>query len=232
MKIVPVIDYKQGKVVLAIRGERKKYKPLTQGLFDNPTLKCATETFIKHSDCIYIADLDSIIDNNIDYTLWANFFKRYPDTQFWLDVGSGIKQWSTFMHRANNVRPVVGSESFSSTEQLCTILQELATYKPLLSIDQLGDRLLGPAELISSISLWPKDLIYLQLKRVGTATGPDITWLQHNAKLLTEFNIYIGGGIRDRHDIYKLKEQKVCGVLIASSLHSGAITAEEMKALV
>lgn len=154
----------------------------------------------------------------------------YPDTQFWLDIGSKVDQWPSFMPSATNVRPIVGSESFSTTEELCTIIQTLAAFKPLLSIESLGKKMLGPAGLISSIQHWPKDLIYLQLKRVGSATGPDIDWIQANSEILKDFNLYIGGGIRNIQDIQTLKEQNMSGVLVANSLHNNSISPQQIKA--
>jgi phosphoribosylformimino-5-aminoimidazole carboxamide ribotide isomerase len=229
MKIIPVVDYRQGNVVLAVKGQRETYKPVTQGLFATPSLDCAINTFITFANCVYIADLDSIIDKKIDFMFWTNFFMSYPDTQFWLDIGSKVEQWSLFMHSAKNVRPIVGSESFSTNEELCTILQNLASFKPLLSIESMGDKMLGPADLISSIQHWPKDLIYLQLQRVGSATGPDFRWLQANAETLKDFNIYIGGGIRNIQDIQDMQQYNIAGVLLANSLHSGAINKEQIK---
>lgn len=230
MEIIPVVDYKQGKVVLAVKGQRDKYKPVTQGLFSTPSLPCAIDTFIKFADCVYIADLDSIVDNKIDFTLWNNIFRLYPDTGFWLDIGNAVQQWSTYMHSATNVRPIVSSESFSTTGELCTTLQNLALFKPLLSIDMLGEQVLGATDLTSVIKYWPKDLIYLQLKRVGSATGPDISWLQANAEVLKDFNLYIGGGIRNMQDIQALKEKNISGVLVANALHNKSISAQQIKA--
>lgn len=229
MKIIPVADYRHGKVVLAVKGQREKYRPVRQGLFTTPSLDCAIDTFITFADCVYIADLDSIIDKKIDFIFWTNFFMSYPDTQFWLDIGNKVEYWSSFMHSAKNVRPIVGSESFSTNQELCTILQNLAAFKPLLSIESLGDEMLGPEDLIHSIQHWPKDLIYLQLQRVGSAAGPDITWLLANAEELQDFNVYLGGGIRNRQDIQDLQQYNIAGVLLANSLHSGAINKEQIQ---
>lgn len=229
MKIIPVVDYKQGKVVLAIKGQRDEYLPIMDGLFTTPSLRCAIDTFINFADCVYIADLDSIVVKELDMQLWANFFTAYPNVQFWLDIGSEVEKWSEFMHSASNVRPIVGSESFSTTSELCTILQNLAAFKPLLSIDMSGEILLGPTDIISGIASWPKDLIYLQLKRVGSDAGPDISWLESNAELLSNFNIYIGGGVRNIQDVHFLKEKNISGVLVANSLHNGAINIEDIK---
>jgi len=39
-------------------------------------------------------------------------------------------------------------------------------------------------------------------------------------------DVYVGGGVRDIKDLMELKDVGVCGVLVATALHSGKISLE------
>ena len=43
-------------------------------------------------------------------------------------------------------------------------------------------------------------------------------------------NVDVGGGVRDVKDLVELKGLGVSGVLVATALHTGKITAEQLEA--
>ena len=71
-------------------------------------------------------------------------------------------------------------------------------------------------------------MIVLDLKRVGSEKG--INW-PVLGKILDKVDIQImtGGGIRNLSDIVGLKKRGVYGVLIATALHNGSITKNDIK---
>ncbi len=42
-------------------------------------------------------------------------------------------------------------------------------------------------------------------------------------------DVFVGGGVRDIKDLVELKNLGVSGVLVATALHSGKISIEELK---
>ncbi len=42
-------------------------------------------------------------------------------------------------------------------------------------------------------------------------------------------DVYVGGGVRDIKDLVELKNLGVSGVLVATALHSGKISIDELK---
>ena len=42
-------------------------------------------------------------------------------------------------------------------------------------------------------------------------------------------DVFVGGGVRDINDLVELKDLGVSGVLVATALHSGKISVEELK---
>jgi len=73
-----------------------------------------------------------------------------------------------------------------------------------------------------------KRVIVLDLARVGSGEGIDITFLKKMLEEL-ELEVFVGGGVRDLNDLVELNSLGFSGVLLATALHSGSITRDEMK---
>jgi phosphoribosylformimino-5-aminoimidazole carboxamide ribotide isomerase len=75
-------------------------------------------------------------------------------------------------------------------------------------------------------------LIVLDLARVGVAQGPSTAALCRD--LLArwpQLEITTGGGIRNLDDLRHLQTAGVHGVLLASALHDGSLTADDLKSV-
>jgi phosphoribosylformimino-5-aminoimidazole carboxamide ribotide isomerase len=71
------------------------------------------------------------------------------------------------------------------------------------------------------------EILLLSLDRVGTAAGPDCSTLSRVLPRIAA-PVLVGGGIRSVEDIYLLRELGCAGVLIATALHTGRITREDV----
>ena len=223
MKIIPVIDYQQGNVVLAQMGNRDRYQAISSVLCDKPDINSVIEGILALAEfkTIYIADLDCIQKQHLEPALWPALCTKYPEIEFWIDLGNINQQWDQVMSNITNARPVIGSESHTNIQSLNTSLVALNQYRPLLSVDIKQNKILGPAQLLSEFNTWPNDVLILSLSHVGSNNGPDINSIETISKHLSTQNIYYGGGTRDSDDISRLKKLNVKGVLVANSLHSG-----------
>ena len=94
MKLIPAIDLKDNKVVMASGGNRNKYKSL-------PTHLSPTSDPIKFIDylisiynfnTIYLADLDSIEKYDVNSKLIDSILVRYKNIDFIID--NGIRKFS------------------------------------------------------------------------------------------------------------------------------------------
>ena len=231
MKIIPVIDYKQGQVVLAKYGKRDEYQPVDSLLCDSSDIYNVIDAILTLADfkTIYIADLDCIEKQQLNSCLWTMLCQKYPTTEFWIDLGSLCNEWPKFMANICNARPVLGSESFETTKELNTSLKQLNAYNPLISIDIKMGEILGPESLLQSNELWPKDVIILAISRVGSDKGPDNKTISNLQAIMSNKNIYYGGGIRNTSDIQQLRNAHIQGVLLASILHNGKLTQQEIN---
>ncbi|MDX6644790.1 MAG: phosphoribosylformimino-5-aminoimidazole carboxamide ribotide isomerase, partial [Miltoncostaeaceae bacterium] len=109
------------------------------------------------------------------------------------------------------------------------------------SVDLRGGRLLSPDPALAGIA--PVDAlarlaesgvgeaIVLDLMRVGSAEGPDVTLLAELHARFPELELLAGGGVRHAGDLRALAEAGASGALVATALHGGAIGAGELRAL-
>lgn len=234
MKIIPAIDYMNGKVVLAEKGDRSNYKVIRSNLCKQADLASIIESILSlaNFNVIYIADLDCIENKQLNKSLWLKILNSYPHIEFWLDLGNQVSPWKQLMQNTKNARPIIGSESFPNLSTLENGLHIVKDSNPLLSIDIKNNKTLGPKNLLDDFNQWPQDIIILSLNRVGSLMGPDVDLLAKYKAKLSNCNIYAGGGIRNIQDIQHLDALGLAGVLLAKSLHNGALGHKELAQLV
>ena len=230
MNIIPVIDYMGGRVVLAENGMRENYRPVNSELCKQSDIHSVLQELIAFANfnTVYIADLDSIVNQQLDYSLWRHIFRSYPDIQFWCDFGTQVAAWDQIMATIENARPIIGSESFSNMHALNVAIERNKPFRPLLSLDFKDGTLMGPANLYSDIKYWPKEIIALSLNRVGSSTGPDYALIQKLQKQLPVHKLFVGGGVRHGGDLESLFAKKISGILLAKSIHTKSISATEI----
>ena len=225
MNIVPVIDYLKGNVVLAKQGQRDQYRKIHSILSSTAELTSVIDGMLSVADfkTIYIADLDSIQNHQLNISRWRQVCERYPQIEFWLDLGRYRRAWQALFSQQTNARPVLGSESYASIGQLAESLHELTAYDPLLSIDIKNEKILGPKELLKEFKCWPSTVIILSLHQVGSQQGPDFKALNTVSPYLQTQSLIYGGGIRNINDIQALQALNISAIMLASSLHNGTV---------
>ena len=220
-----------GRVVSAVEGKRKNYRPIESVLCDSANVCEVISGFLSlvEFNTIYIADLDSIEGTGLNTSLWSAVFTQFKTLQFWLDFGANAYCWEQSLGRCKNARPVLGSESYNNATDLMNTFKSLAKYRPLFSLDFKNNQLQGATDLFDTQQVLPKDIILLSLSRVGSATGPDIALCQSLREQLKNNQIYLGGGIRNADDLLTVRDLGVAGVLVANALHTGMIDDIEVR---
>jgi phosphoribosylformimino-5-aminoimidazole carboxamide ribotide isomerase len=66
------------------------------------------------------------------------------------------------------------------------------------------------------------------LARVGSGEGVDLQFLKRVLSEV-EVEVFVGGGVRDVDDLVELKRLGVSGVLMATALHSGQISVDNLR---
>lgn len=221
MKIIPVIDLKAGQVVHAVRGMRDQYQPIQQ--FSRLTTSSEPERVLQDLlqlyafDCVYIADLDAIAGLTGHATLLSRLIQRYPDIEFWIDAG---RQLHEIHAGSGKCKCVIGTES-----QLAPPQQVAVDY--LLSLD-FKQQAMGDQRWFEQSQHWPDSVIVMTLARVGSNQGPDWAILERLFSRHSDKKLIAAGGVRGIEDVQQLAEMGISGVLLASALHSGAISTEQI----
>ena len=186
-----------------------------------------------HFNTIYIADLDAITGRQYQAAPWRTLCSTYPTIEFWLDLGQHVSAWRNEFNEVLNVRPVIGTEAFQHSQQIITLLDQLQSNNPIISLDFKQQQLLGPKNFIQQCRQWPNDIIALDLDRIG---HPDRTDFEFYSDLMSQLPpssaLYMGGGIRDIDDLKQAQALGLSGALIATALHYKTISQQALAELV
>ena len=88
---------------------------------------------------------------------------------------------------------------------------------------QLAGR--GPGAAVGlARELGVRELLVIDLARVGSRAGPPLEAVAALAAALPGVDVYAGGGVRDDRDLEALARAGAAGALVATALHDGAVT--------
>lgn len=226
MKIIPVIDIKNGMVVRPGGALRADYQPWRSPLCPNAGPAEAVAGFLAlfPFETIYIADLDAIEGGEPQLAVLAAIAGAFPGVELWVDGGFKNAAALTAWRARRFGRPVAGSETVTCGE-------DLRGSECILSLDFRGGRLLGDAGWLQAPSLWPPDVIVMSLERVGRDRGPDLKRLIEIRGIAPGARLWAAGGIRGARDLEMLRENGVCGALAATALHTGRLDRQKIEKL-
>lgn len=229
MKPIPVIDLLGGYAVKASQGLRSQYPVLSSPLCPSGDPVSLAHRLVHeyHCDTLYIADLDAIQGTGNHDDLLQILTEQLPQISLWLDAGINNAQRLEYIAHLPGVRAVIGSETLSDTG----LLHHHAAQNAVLSLDYHLSGYAGPKDLLSSPSLWPRDVILMSLPHVGKAEGPDLSDLRQRIQQSPQTRFYSAGGVRHRDDLLAVKAAGASGVLLASALHNGTVGAEDLQGL-
>ena len=225
MKIIPVLDLKNGVVVHAKQGMRDTYQPINTPLCQEANIYKVIEAFLSlyNFDTFYIADLNAITLQGHHDDLITDAVTAYPQIQFWVDKG-----YQQVCHYPPNYLPVLGSECFTDTN-----IEELKDFNArfILSLDYAQAGALGASSILIKPELWPETVIVMTLFRVGSQLGPDVDKLSTFCTQYPHKKFVAAGGIRNIADLQSIKALGVQHALLASALHSGTINKADIANL-
>jgi len=240
MRVIPVIDLKGGVAVHAVRGDRERYRPLRSRIAEGSDPVELTRAVCDEFglDELYVADLDAIADGRGDPELVEALAR---ESRVMVDAGTAATTDVARLLELGVARVVIGTESLPGAEAFRTLRAALPDAPLVLSLDLRGGRLLSPDPALRGIAAadalahfteaGAREAIVLDLARVGSGEGPDVTLLGDLHARFPEFELLAGGGVRDAADLRALAGAGASGALVATALHGGAIGADELRAL-
>jgi HisA/HisF family protein len=229
--VVPALDLKDGVVVQAKAGDRADYRPLSSpfGAADDPVAIARGLLAVTGSPDLYIADLDAIAGTGNHFELVRGLSLALPGATLWIDAGfSDVADCAFWLPLGATL--VIGSESLPAVDNWRDIHGAFGE-SVVLSLDFGTDGRRGPEPLFSDPGLWSNRLIAMDLTRVGAGTGPDLGRLKGLVAAADGRAVYAAGGVRSLDDLTALASLHAHGALMATALHSGAVTQKEIAAL-
>ncbi len=223
MQIIPVIDLKNGQVVHAKQGQRTHYMPIQSCLSTSSEAHDIVGGLLKLYPfrTIYIADIDAIQGAGSNAPIIAALCQRYPHIHWWVDCGRNISDTTL------NLCMVIGSESIPDMREYLDLHEKLHG-DFVLSLDYLNDKPLGAEELHRTANYWPNKVICMTLNAVGGNQGADLVRIKSLQQLSPSSAIFAAGGVRNVKDLRLLQTHGITGVLVATALHNGIISAQDI----
>ncbi len=229
MDVIPVIDVQHGQAVHAVRGARAGYRPLQTPLAEgsDPVAVALGLRSLFAFPVLYLADLDGIEGRGRNAALPEALAEALPGVEFWIDDGAPVRDALQNLSGVNAV-PVLGSEGLRSEADVAA-LRALPPDRYVLSLDFKDDRFDGAPGVLAEAAAWPQRVIVMTLARVGSGEGPDIGKISAIVARAGARAVYAAGGVRHAGDVETLRSAGAAGVLVASALHSNAITAGDLR---
>jgi phosphoribosylformimino-5-aminoimidazole carboxamide ribotide isomerase len=238
MRVVPVIDLKDGTAVHAVRGERERYRPVRSVIAgdDGDALALARGFRALGLDELYLADLDAITGGDGNPALLTALAR---EARVMVDAGVSEPTRARALLDLGAYRVIVGTETLSGPDALDRLLAELPDGTVILSVDLRDGRVLSPdahlagSPALDAMSRLPRvrEAIVLDLARVGSGAGPDVDLIAEIHSAFPELELLAGGGVRDVEDLRALDAAGAAGALVATALHRGVIGPPELAGL-
>ena len=230
MEVIPVLDIRSGQAVHARMGRRDEYRPIETPLCHGSAPGDVVDGLLRLAPFprLYVADLDAIERRGSHAQALHALAAARPALELWVDCGvadeAAARSWLDGTHGAL----VLGSETLDGPATLRGLRHEP---RVVLSLDFRGETFAGPKGLLDDVTAWPDRVVVMTLARVGAAQGPDLARVAAIVARAEGRSVYAAGGVRGRRDLEALREVGAAGALVATALHSGAFTHEEIAAL-
>ena len=243
MRVIPVIDLLHGQVVHAVKGVRKNYKPIKSVLCDTPDplkMSSAFHTLLGLNE-VYIADLDAIQDPlKIHNRKIIADIARREGMDVLLDAGVSNMEDVRELIDCGVCKVVIGSETLQTLDAVQNIPSRTNRDHLIFSLDLHDGKILSQCPALSEMkpmeamkrlaSAGWQEVILLNLKRVGSGEGIETSLVRELRTKLPDLRLLLGGGIANPEELAALKSLGVSGVMTASALHQGTITARHLSA--
>jgi phosphoribosylformimino-5-aminoimidazole carboxamide ribotide isomerase len=244
LRLIPVLDLKAGRAVLAVAGDRDHYRPVRSVLHEGSdplVLARAYRDWLGLSE-LYLADLDAIAGLPPDVSLYREL--QNLGLSLWVDAGVRGPESLAPLAGTGVATVVVGLETVRGPVALAGLIDALGPAMAF-SLDLRDGRPLAVAG-----RFWPpgagdprryaedairhgcRRLLLLDLARVGTASGTGTTPLLRELRSAhPAVEIAVGGGVAGPADLHALAGAGASAVLVGSALHDGRISRDEVEAL-
>ncbi len=235
MQILPAIDIKNGHAVRLVKGDFEQETVVNDNVLDQASI--FMEAGIQY---IHVVDLDGALEGRA-----ANrdlIAKIKEMTGLAIEVGGGIRtieQIEDYLSVGIN-RVIIGSMSVKHPQFVKEALDKFGSDKIVDGIDAKNGMVATEGWLETStvdyISLslemekmGVRLLIYTDVDRDGTLTGPNFEHYEKLIAHLTSAKVIASGGIHALSDLQQLEKIGVAGTIVGKAYYNGDISLKELR---
>jgi phosphoribosylformimino-5-aminoimidazole carboxamide ribotide isomerase len=243
MQIIPVLDLLDSVVVRGVAGQRDEYRPIESDLApsSNPVDVAIAFRNTFGLNRLYVADLDAILRGEPNWPVYEQL--RQEGFELLIDAGVTNAVDATAVLAAGANQVIAGLETWPLLSSLEMLVNQLGEERVIFSLDMKNGQPIAKLRDLNSkdpgdigacvLEAGVRELIVLDLGSVGTATGVSTTGLCRELKdFAPRCRLITGGGVRNAADLAELSAASVDAVLVASALHDGSITADDVASQV
>lgn len=243
MQIIPVIDIRNGIAVRAVAGDRARYRAIDSLLTNSAEPAEVLQALDVHLQCAvcYVADLDAIERQQPNRCTIAEMVRT--GVALIVDAGATTVEQVEAMLDIGVRQVVLASESMHDLRQLDAQVTQFDSGSLIFGVDLKHGELLvrdpvwhgkSPLDLARFvIERGIRQLIVLDLAAVGIGHGvPTLQLCQDIRRITPDIRIISGGGVDSAQCVAEAAQAGLDGLLIASALHDGRLTARDLTAYV
>lgn len=235
MQILPAIDIKNGHAVRLVKGDFEQETVVNDNVLDQASI--FMEAGIQY---IHVVDLDGALEGRA-----ANrdlIAKIKEMTGLAIEVGGGIRtieQIEDYLSVGIN-RVIIGSMAVKHPQFVKEALDKFGSDKIVVGIDAKNGMVATEGWLETStvdyISLalemekmGVRLLIYTDVDRDGTLTGPNFEHYEKLVAHLTSAKVIASGGIHALSDLQQLEKIGLAGTIVGKAYYNGDIGLKELR---
>ena len=239
MRIIPVLDLLNSVVVRGVAGQRDEYRPV-ESCFAESANAVDMALAIRRTfglNQLYVADLDAILDREPNWPV----YQQLVELEFELLIDAGVSTAADVagVLAAGAKQVIVGLETWPLLSSLEMLLATAGEENIIFSLDMKDGRPVSkfrdmtnddPADIGGCVlEAGVREMIVLDLGSVGMKSGlPTLELCRELNDFAPNSRLITGGGVRNPNDLKQLADEPIDGILVASALHDGSITAEDI----
>jgi phosphoribosylformimino-5-aminoimidazole carboxamide ribotide isomerase len=239
MRVIGVIDLREGRAVHARGGRREAYAPVGTvagvPVDGDPAALARAYVDVLGVRELYAADLDAIEHDPTAMQTGAIGALAALGVPLWVDAGVSTADQAAAVLSAGASIVIVGLESLTSFDSLVDICSTIGGERAAFSVDLRDGVPVSRPNVVSAASTASEiaararaagagSLIVLDLSRVGTNAGVDVQLMEDCRRAAPGGLLLAGGGVRDDTDLRALARAGCDGALVATALLRGEIT--------
>jgi len=239
--VIPVLDLRAGRAVLARGGQRDTYAPVRSrlvagGAGGDPLALARAYRDILDCDEWYVADLDALAGDAVQGALLGALAGL--DGRLLVDAAVATPERARELVARGAARVIVGLETLPSWEALAAVARAIGPARVVFSLDLRDGAPLAEAPLFgaplelagAALAAGVGAIIVLDLARVGSRRGVDAKLVEGLRRAHPHVELLAGGGIATARELVRLAAAGLDGALVATALHDGRIGREDIAA--